>query len=722
MKRFFLTLAALTTLLVAWHAAAGDVPTVMTSQGVLRNAAGDVVNGVYSLKFKLYDAEENGQILWSELQNNVSVENGIYTTILGKISPVPGSLFANNTDVWLGISVEGEQELPRIRVTSVAYAFQSRTALVAEKAEDLECTGCIDEEALGFEPVAADDVVQMVKDSGEFLGTSGGTVNGGLDVTGVVTAAAFVGDGSGLTGISSPSGSCAKNWYVIGIQEDGTLICNEAPSATTVDGLTGGTIDGDVEVAGTLTTDGVEVCTEAGNCGDTLAQLACNAEQVAMWNGDMWTCSDFVEVFDPDALPSDGLDEISNDLLHNQFIDTYASPTAPVPVADNNPTGTDDEIIIPDAGTAQDLTVSINITNSDLSEVKVVLYDPNNVEYVLYDKGGPGQELGATYPNPVEPVSGDLTTWVGKNPQGKWRLLVIDTGFLNNATDGQINAWSIQVKTLSSKKIHLQGDLYIDGDIITKGGLTFDGEAIVKGSLKLGDSGKSCDPDRKGFMRYNGGSVQWCDGADWTALVKGSTYRWAVWSSYNQPQGWFTDNRPELFGGKHPSEWGDGNAMAHQMSSDTKVLRTLFVRKGPAIGTLTNATIWADEWRSYSSTNSKHVGVLFRIRNTTQQNITWTIKWYRTSYGGWAERASVTVNGANIWQSGGSNYYASDEQTINLTIPANRTSTAIFISGSTPTSGDMRTCLMAFYDNCLVLPDGLVFVDDLDTKPNGWDK
>jgi hypothetical protein len=28
---------------------------------------------------------------------------------------------------------------------------------------------------------------------------------------------------------------------------------------------------------------------------------------------------------------------------------------------------------------------------------------------------------------------------------------------------------------------------------------------------------------------------------------------------------------------------------------------------------------------------------------------------------------------------------------------------------------------MAFYNNSLVLPNGLEFVDDLDFKPNGWD-
>ena len=31
-----------------------------------------------------------------------------------------------------------------------------------------------------------------------------------------------------------------------------------------------------------------------------------------------------------------------------------------------------------------------------------------------------------------------------------------------------------------------------------------------------------------------------------------------------------------------------------------------------------------------------------------------------------------------------------------------------------------RALFMAFYNNCLKLPSGLEFVDDLDSKPNGW--
>lgn len=298
MNRILTAFALLAIMLAPGSAMAADVPNVMTSQGVVRNAAGDVVNGVYGLAFKLYSAQQGGQLLWSENQNNVVVENGVYTTTLGVISPLPASLFQQNTSVWLALSIEGEAELPRVRVTSVAFAFQARSALTAETAVAVDCTGCIGEEALDFDPV-----------------TEAELTNGNLTINGVVSATMFVGDGSGLTGISSPQGTCSDGWFVKGIGADGTLACEQAASAiSSIDGLGGGTINGslsitgDLSIVGTATVGGEDVCTSAGNCGDTLAQLACDSGQVAMYEGNLWSCGTVVQNVPPD--PCEGVNDV----------------------------------------------------------------------------------------------------------------------------------------------------------------------------------------------------------------------------------------------------------------------------------------------------------------------------------------------------------------------------------------------------------------------------
>lgn len=698
MNRNFLVAALVMALLAVPVAELQAQPNSMTVQGVLRTVAGDVVNGVYPMTFKFYAAENSLNALFEADLAQVESENGVYAAVID----FGNDEFVSDQDsLWLGVTVEDGAEFPRIPLNSVPFAIS---------AANVNCTGCIAADALDFDPVTQEELT-----------------GGDLTVDGVVSATAFIGDGSGLTNIPLPVGTCSDGWFVKGLAEDGALLCEKAADAVqTVDGLVGGTIagdvivDGELQVTGMAWVDGQEVCNQSGNCGETLAQLTCDAEQVAKWNGEMWECSDFALEFDPSTLPADGINEISNELIFNQFVDPFSSPNVPVQVLDNNPTGVSDEIDVPDVGIAQDLTVSINISNSDFATVKVLLYDPNNVEYTLYDKDGPGDQLGATYPKPQEPVEGDLTTWIGQNPQGIWRLQVIDTGFLNNTFDGQINSWSIKVHTLSTKKIQIKGDLYVDGTIHGPDGQYIPGNATVEGSIKVGNDTADCDADKAGTIRYDGEKMQWCDSKRWISFDKGATYRWAQWSTYDQNYGWMADNRAEMFGGVKPHDWTDGNARAYQMSSNSDVLRTLFTRKGPSIGTLKNALIMANQYKNYSSTDGRVTGALFRIRNNTAQNITWNAKWYTTAYSGWSERASIAINGSEVWQSGGSNLGAIHEQSHNITVPADRVSTVIFISTSSHPSGDYRANFMAFYDNCLALPDGLEFIDDLDYKENGW--
>ncbi len=706
MRLFVLSAAALALVLVTSVALAGDVPNVMTNQGVVRNEAGDVVNGTYKLTFKLYTAEQAGQLLWSEVLPGVTVENGVYNVLLGTVTPLPATLFEQNGTAWLGLTVEAEPELPRVRVTSTPYAFQARNALVAASAQDLSCTGCVKASMLAFDPVTQEE-----------LNT------GNLAVKGVVTATAFVGDGSGLTGISSPQGTCAAGFMVKGITAQGALICEKVATVLgSIDGLSGGTITGDVSIVGALSVDGADVCTADANCGDELWQLACQKDQVPKWDGAMWTCSNFLQGYDTSKLPNDGLNEISNDLLYNQFTDQYASTTCPVQIPDNSPPGISDKIVVPNAGVAQDLTVSVNISNSDLSTVEVLLYAPDNTEYLLYSKNGPGQQLGTTYPVPTKPVSGDLSKWIGKNPVGTWTLLVKDTGWLNNGKDGQINSWSITVKTLSTKKVQVKGNLVVDGDITTAGSLNFSGNAVINGSLKVGTDTAACDDSKKGSLRVSGSVLQWCNGANWTFIGSNATYRWAVFSTYGQAHGqWYGGDSPALFGGVNPSNWTDGNYRPVHMSSDSDILRTIFTRSGPPIGTLKNAMVYADEWYSTSSTNGKVVLALFRVRNTTANPINWKVYWYRTAYGGWNEYAGIALNGVEVWQSSGADYGPGYNSNHDISIPANRTSTVIF-SATTSSQSGTRSTFMAFYNNCLTLPAGLEFVDDLDTKPSGWDK
>jgi len=200
----------------------------------------------------------------------------------------------------------------------------------------------------------------------------------------------------------------------------------------------------------------------------------------------------------------------------------------------------------------------------------------------------------------------------------------------------------------------------------------------------------------------------------------GSVYRWTVFSSYDQQSGYAANNETDTFGGVAPSTWGNGNARPYQILSSFDYLRDMFPRKGYGGK---NAMVVADFWQSYSSTNGKTAFALFRIKNTTGSAINWTVNWYRSAYSGWGSCAGISINGADTWN-GCSTYYFTSKGNNVLSIPPNQTSTIIFQAGSGPQGGTTyeyaRPLILGFVDNCLVLPAGLEYVDDLDTVQGNW--
>lgn len=200
--------------------------------------------------------------------------------------------------------------------------------------------------------------------------------------------------------------------------------------------------------------------------------------------------------------------------------------------------------------------------------------------------------------------------------------------------------------------------------------------------------------------------------------------RYNVFDTYLENCCWVADNNPSLFGGVNPSTWTDGNGMASDMSADAETLRTLFNQK---LYPGTNAVVSSERWRDASSTNGKVTVALLRIKNTNGGSIDWTPSFYFTAYAGWGERASVALNGGNVWNSDG-DYGSNSTASVTLSIPGHQTSTVIWVVPSSPpwnagANGDQyhRMTMLAFYANSLELPSGLAFVDDLDSlSGNAW--
>jgi hypothetical protein len=100
-----------------------DAPRLVNFQGRLTDGSGSpVADGSYSVTFVLYDAATGGVALWSETQS-VSTGGGLFTALLGSITPFDASLLSG-PGRYLGISVGADPELlPRTRLVSAPYAL-----------------------------------------------------------------------------------------------------------------------------------------------------------------------------------------------------------------------------------------------------------------------------------------------------------------------------------------------------------------------------------------------------------------------------------------------------------------------------------------------------------------------------------------------------------------------------------------------------------------------
>ena len=411
------TIALLVGLMSAMAADASPPSTVAVAGHLQTDGGGAVADGDYALTFSVYASQNSQQSLWSESVAKLAVKGGVFRHALGSVKALDPKLLASGS-VWLGLRVGGDPELARSQFHGVPFALRAAVA------DGLACTGCVSLAAL--------------KADGD-LNLGGNALKSKLISTGSVVAAsisanAFVGDGSQLTGIKLPAGACPQGEAAVGIDSTGKLQC--------ASGAAGGT-----------------------------------------------------------------LEQVSGGLLTTKYAQPVVSKTVPKDIEDFNPIGAFDEIIVPDVGTVTTLAVTVQLTNSDLTGVKLVLYDPLNAEHVLFQGGKPGKVLSETWP-PSKQVSGDLSTWQGKNAKGKWRLGVIDSKFLKDnkdGKDGKLESWSINLLTNNSKQVTSTGVF------LAAGGLQH--------QLSSGPP-FACSGDSIGWMYLDSKDkrLYFCDG-DWRKLL-----------------------------------------------------------------------------------------------------------------------------------------------------------------------------------------------------------
>ena len=388
-------------LLLPLASALAVVPGTLQVEGVLQTQSGGaVVDGPYKLTFGLWDAETNGNKLWSETVD-VGIGGGRFVATLGDTAALDPKALAGGK-AWLSMAVGLEPELPRRRVSSTAYALRAGVADAVEcsgclsagaagfpyagaatkggPALDLECTGCVSTAELKFDGDLDLD--------GNSLKAKNATLTGDLAAK-TVTAAAFVGDGSKLTGIVQPSGACKSGEAVTGIAVDGSVVCGKVASANALGGLLSNEMS--------------------------------------------------------EGAAAQGLPKAIGD-------NTGAAVTSDVTIED---VGVASALSVKVKVTNTDFsTVSVILLPPNDKAKGIVLCDPcGDKDSKLLDK---------TYKANSDLKSGDLAGWVGQNPKGIWTLKVLDTSFClpqvpenkgicdaTAKTDGAIVAFAVDLQVTS---------------------------------------------------------------------------------------------------------------------------------------------------------------------------------------------------------------------------------------------------------------------------------
>jgi hypothetical protein len=106
------------------------VPRLVNFSGKAADSQGKPISGIAGITFAIYKDQYQGAPLWLETQNVQADAKGNYTVQLGATKPngLPLDLFSSGDARWLGVSVNGGIEQPRVLLLSVPYALKAADA------------------------------------------------------------------------------------------------------------------------------------------------------------------------------------------------------------------------------------------------------------------------------------------------------------------------------------------------------------------------------------------------------------------------------------------------------------------------------------------------------------------------------------------------------------------------------------------------------------------
>ena len=331
--------AAIGVALVVPGLAFAAVPSTSAIEGVLLSSGGGpAADGNYTVAISIYGAETGGSAVWTESGVTIAAKGGQFSYQIGAKTPLSAAALSL-ANAWVGVQIGTDPELPRKPLGSSPYALRAAIA------EGLDCSGCLKAGNLDagiLQPYA------KAADLGAYAKTADLSAYAKASDLGAYAKTADLSNYAKTSDLGDyvKAASLAK---VAGTGSYNDL--KDLPTLAKV-ATTGSYAD---------LTNQPKLPVLGAACGTGLVMKGIKADG-------SYECASA-------GIAADLINEVSNDLIWNQFVDK-TDGTKDVQIKDGFSAGVTDTLNFPDIGVAQKIWIDFSAGNSDVSKLTVELFAP----------------------------------------------------------------------------------------------------------------------------------------------------------------------------------------------------------------------------------------------------------------------------------------------------------------------------------------------------------